>query len=743
MDTNKRVIIVSNRLPIKITHKEGETSYQPSEGGLATGLNSIYKQQGNIWIGWPGGIVEEKNKEKVINDLQQQNLFPVFLSKQEINDYYEGFSNETLWPLFHYFPTYSTYNPQHWDIYRDVNQKFADTILKFATKDDIIWIHDYQLMLLPEMVRKVIPEVSIGFFQHIPFPSYEIFRMIPWRQELLNGVLGADVIGFHTYDDVRHFLSATNRILNTNGVANELMINDRIIAVDAFPISIDYKKYNQLAESSNTRRNERKLKQLINHNKLIISIDRLDYSKGIIPRLQAYDLLLQRHPELRGKITLIQLVVPSRDNVPQYKELKEEMNRMISDINGRYSTFSWQPIQHFYRSFPIHLLSALYKTADVALVTPMRDGMNLVSKEYVASRIDQKGVLVLSEMAGAARELSDAIMVNPNDIWDFAEKIYTSLNMPEDEQKRRMITMQQTVSKFDIFNWVNNFMDKLTEIKMKQQNMLTRIISSSIRQKISIRYYYGMKRLIFLDYDGTLVPFQKQVDAAVPDEELLHLLTLLSSDPHNKIVITSGRDYHTLDAWLGHIPVDMIAEHGAWYKEQGKIWRSRRDLSDEWKQEIYSALDVYARRTPGAFIEEKSYSLVWHYRKAEAGLGRLRAHELMEDIRHVVTDRGLQMLQGDKVIEIKNMAINKGKAAKRWLEKDNYDFTMAIGDDHTDEDTFKAMPDDAITIKVGSNASAATYFLHSYREVRALLQEMCLSISFEKEDHNLELSEAS
>ena len=677
-----------------------------------------------MWIGWPGGIVEDDRRADVTNELQQKNLQPVFLTQQEINDFYEGFSNETLWPLFHYFPTYTTYNPQYWESYKSVNQKFAAEILKIATKDDIIWIHDYQLMLLPQMIRDKIPDISIGFFQHIPFPSFEIFRILPWRKELIEGVLGADVVGFQTYDDVRHFLSAATRILNVDCMANEIALGTRQVTVDAFPISIDYKKYRSLAEENTTRRNERKLRQLINHNKLVISIDRLDYSKGIIPRLRAYQLFLERHPELRGKVTMIQLVVPSRDTVPKYKELKEEMNRLVSEINGRFSTLGWQPIQHFYRSFPIHLLSALYKAADVALVTPMRDGMNLVSKEYVASKLDQKGILILSETAGASRELSDAIMINPNDMWDFADKIYQALNMPEDEQKRRMSSMQQIVSKFDIHNWVKNIMDKLEEVKAQQQDFSTRLISQPIQQKIGIRYYYGQKRLIFLDYDGTLVPFHKQVNAAVPDEDLLKMLGNLATDPANTVVITSGRDYHTLDAWLGHLPVDMIAEHGAWYKEHGKQWRSRRDLNNEWRQEIYHVMDLYTRRTPGAFIEEKSFSLVWHYRRVEEGLGQLRAHELMADIKHFVADQGLQMLQGDKVIEIKSIAVNKGKAAKRWLERDQFDFVMAIGDDHTDEDTFKAMPDDAITIKVGTNVSAATYFVNSFADVRALLHEI-------------------
>lgn len=724
MNQNKRIIIVSNRLPVKLTWKDGAITYQTSEGGLATGLSSIYKQNQNLWIGWPGSAVGEGDQSKIKTDLALQNLAPIFLTQQEINDFYEGFSNETLWPLFHYFPTYASYHPEQWEVYRSVNKKFAEAILKIATKDDIIWVHDYQLMLVPQMVRRELPDVSIGFFNHIPFPSYEIFRLLPWRKELLCGVFGADVIGFQTYDDVRHFISAANRIANISGSVNELNVKDRVVSVDAFPISIDYKKYRQLAEQSMTRRNEKKLRKLTNNNKLIISIDRLDYSKGIIHRLEAFSLMLERYPELRGKVVYIQLVVPSRDNVTKYKEIKEEMNRMVSEINGRFGMLGWQPIQHFYRSFSPTLLSALYRAADVALVTPMRDGMNLVSKEYVASKTDQKGVLVLSEMAGAARELSEAMIINPNDIWNFCETIYQALNMPEDEQKRRMTSMQQTVSRFDINNWVTNFIDKLAEVKLRQMSLATRVINPSIAQKIAISYVHSAKRLLLLDYDGTLVPFQQQTKDAKPDDQLLHILESLSADPHNHVVIVSGRDYETLEGWLGHLPIDFIAEHGAWYKEHGKPWKNRRDLNVDWKKEIENVLTVYVNRTPGAYIEEKSYSLAWHYRNAQAGLGELRAHELTDDIRHFVADRGLQILEGDKVLEIKNLNVNKGRASKRWLERDLYDFIMAIGDDYTDEDMFKAMPQDAITIKVGSNVSAATYFLNSYKEVRGLLSEM-------------------
>ncbi len=718
---NRRIIIVSNRLPVKISNINGNKTFIPSEGGLATGLSSVYKNSNNLWIGWPGADIAIGEQQTVIEELNKQNLHPIFLSKKEIVNYYEGFSNEILWPLCHYFPSYITYNTEYWDYYHTVNKKFADSILSVATNDDVIWVHDYQLMLVPDMVRKVLPDVSIGFFQHIPFPSFELFRALPWRKELLRGLLGADVIGFHTYDDVRHFLSSTNRIINVEGISNELRVDNRLVTIDAFPMGIDYRKYSQLAEDKDVRQHERKIKKLADHKKLIISIDRLDYSKGIIQRLLAYQIFLEKYPEHRGKVTMLQLVVPSRDNVPKYKELKEEMNRLISEINGKYGKLDWLPVRHFYRSFPEKLISALYRAADIALVTPLRDGMNLVSKEFVASKTDHKGILILSETAGASRELSDALIVNPNDIWSYADTISYALAMPEEKQKKRMLSMQQTVSRFNVFNWVNNFINKLQETKQKQAALTTKLLKADSYEKIKQVYNVSTRRLIFLDYDGTLVPFKNQVNAAVPDSDLISLLKALADDVRNTIVLTSGRDYQTLQSWLGNVRLDIIAEHGAWYRDYGKEWHNRKDLNNDWRSAVYEIMDKYVSRTPGSSIEEKSYSLVWHYRKVEEGLGTLRTNELMQDVKHVISDHGLQMLQGDKVLEIKSLSVNKGTAAKRWLERGDFDFIMAIGDDYTDEDTFRNMPAGAYTIKVGNSISEANFFVSSYVDVRNLL----------------------
>lgn len=718
-----RIIIVSNRLPVQMLRKDGNIVWKSSAGGLATGLGSIYQTGDNLWIGWPGADVAEGEKEMVTKGLAEKNLCPVFLSPQEIEDYYEGFSNEMLWPLFHYFPSYVTFHPRQFEAYWQVNEKFARVVLETVKPGDVVWVHDYQLMLLPQFLRQVMPDISVGFFLHIPFPSYEIFRLMPWRKILLNGLMGADLIGFHTYDDVRHFTSAVSRLLGLPASGNTISIDDRKVWVDAFPIGIDYEYYHSHAADSSTRRVVRHLRNTLQDGKLMLSIDRLDYSKGILQRLQAYQIFLERHPEQHRKVSLLQLVVPSRGRVPKYKELKDEIDQLVGDINGAFGQLGWSPIQHFYRTFPARLLSALYRLADVALVTPLRDGMNLVCKEYVASKVGRhpNGVLILSEMAGAARELKEAIIINPTDIWQLADTIQQALSMPEEEQERRIVAMQATISRYDIHNWVRNFMDTLHRSQFRLPPVPELLPGSDEQAQLLTAYKVADKRILFLDYDGTLTGFQPLPEAASPDATLISLLTELCADKHNRVVIISGRDRDTLQQWLGSLDADLVAEHGAWRRVRGTGWEKAPNLSAAWKESVRPLMQSFTNRTPGSLIEEKSYSLAWHYRNADDGLGALRAAELEEDAGRLMAGRSLHLLQGNKVVEIKNAAVHKGTAAAELLQDHTYNFVLAIGDDYTDEDTFRAMPDDAYTVKVGAPPSVARYQVRGVAEVRALL----------------------
>ncbi|MEQ6121365.1 bifunctional alpha,alpha-trehalose-phosphate synthase (UDP-forming)/trehalose-phosphatase [Reichenbachiella sp. MALMAid0571] len=721
-----KTIIVSNRLPVKLKKEDGKYIYIPSEGGLATGLGSIYKEGGNIWMGWPGvAIEEEKDKQDAIENLKKSNMSPVFLTEKEIEEYYEGFSNETLWPNFHYFNQYAEYEERYWQAYKRVNQKFADQLSELTEEGDKIWIHDYQLLLLPALIREKYPKISIGFFLHIPFPSYETFRLLPWRRELLMGMLGSDFLGFHTYDDMRHFLSSVNRLAGIGNSHGQISLGSRKVLVDALPMGIDYDKYATVAADPETLEKEVRYRTLIGETKIMLSIDRLDYSKGIPQRLRAFELFLQRYPEYKEKVSLLMVVVPSRDQVGKYKELKEEIDLLVGRINGNFSRMIWTPIHYFYRSFPLHALSAFYRMAKVALVTPMRDGMNLVAKEFIASKLNKKGVLVLSEMAGASKELSEAILINPNNIEQMVRAFKQALEMPEKEQIKNLEVMQNSLKRYNIHHWVKLFMERLDYIKSQQLALQTKILDEASQLLLEEAYRNAESRIIFLDYDGTLTPFHGDPQQASPDDELKNIILKLSENPKNQVVIISGRDKETLERWFGQYSLDLIAEHGVWLRLHGKKWKTLAMLKDNWKKDINDVLEDYVGRTPGSFIEQKDYSLVWHYRKVETGLGELRTRELTSHLKYLASDQNLHVLEGDMVVEIKSSEVNKGRATQKWLKDANAEFYMAAGDDWTDEDTFKAMPENAFTIKVGNTPSAAKYSVTDYSDVRKLLISLC------------------
>ncbi len=719
---SSRKIIVSNRLPVTIQQQENDLIFNPSAGGLATGLGSIYKEKNNIWLGWPGFYnYENQQVGNITKELKKQNLSPVFLTKEDVEDYYEGFSNKVIWPLFHYFSDYARFESHFWEAYRRVNQTFCDEIVKIATEEDVIWVHDYQLLLLPKLIRSRLPKASIGFFQHIPFPSFEIFRLLPWREEILEGFLGADLIGFHTYDDMRHFLSSVSRILGFPHQMGEIKVQGRIVAVDSFPMGIDYDKFFHASSSKETLAKSKDYKKILSPQKVILSIDRLDYSKGIKHRLNAFDLFLEKYPAYIGKVSLILIVVPSRAKVDKYQQLKEEIDTIVGRIEGKYSQMDWAPIHYFYRSFDFHSLSALYSNAEVAMITPLRDGMNLVCKEFIASKKTQEGVLILSEMAGAAKELSEAILVNPHDVHQLIEAMRVALEMPAKEQKERISAMQKTIKRYSVHQWVSLFMNQLLNVKKKQQEFNMKLISSNGLIKIKNDYSKAEKRILFLDYDGTLVGFNKNPLAVAPDDGLIKILKNLTSDKKNKVVIISGRDKNILEKWLGELELDIIAEHGVWLKENTKEWEMIDELDQSWKGHIKHVLEMYVDRTPGSFIEEKDFSLAWHYRSADTEFGEMRARDLISNVSYLILNMDLQMMEGNKVIEIKNRDVNKGKAARKWLQKDSYDFVLAIGDDVTDEDTFQNMPESAHTLKVGLIASKAKCNIKSFKEVRDML----------------------
>ena len=733
-----KTIIISNRLPVQLQIDKGEITAVPSVGGLATGMKSVHSGGDSLWIGWSGLTDEEipdKLAPKIDKALAEHGSSKVNLTADDIEGYYFGFSNRTIWPLFHYFLEYSEFESTFWDAYKKVNQKFADAILEKAEDEDTIWIHDYQLMLVPQMVRAKRPEVSIGFFLHIPFPSFEIFRTLPWREEVLTGLLGSDLIGFHTYDYERHFLSSVRRLLGLEVSFNDISLDDRVIKVDSFPMGIDYKKFNTSArknEASSEKQKSELQKRLDTHKqsapdaKFFLSIDRLDYSKGIAKRIYAFEYFLNKYPQYKEKVRLIVLAVPSRSNVPQYQLLKKEVDELVGRINGEFSTVSWTPIWYFYRSMPFENLIDLYTSSDIAWLTPLRDGMNLVAKEYIATRTDQTGVLILSEMAGSANEMNEALLINPNNFEQTADALHRAINMPEKEQKQRNALLQKRLERYNVEKWANDFMDSLLSQKEKDHTYISRRLSVDLMNIITKEYRTAKKRLLFIDYDGTLAGFKNDPQKAAPDEELYALLDAISSVENTDMFLISGRDKDTFTKWFLHKEYSMIVEHGVWISRGGEEFKMLENVKKDWMEKIRPVLESFVDRTPGSFIEEKNYSLAWHYRNTDPDFGQKRATELNEVLTSLIGTDDLSVLNGNKVMEIKSSNVNKGRAAMRMYSEDDYEFVFAIGDDWTDEFMFQELPESAVTVKVGRQKTQARYYVDSIKNVRDLLERFVM-----------------
>ncbi|MGB6083087.1 bifunctional alpha,alpha-trehalose-phosphate synthase (UDP-forming)/trehalose-phosphatase [Moheibacter sp.] len=726
-----KTIIVSNRLPLNVFLEDtGEVKVSPSVGGLATGMKSIHQNSESLWIGWagiPSDEIDESTTKEIKNLAYNENCISVPLSEEEIEEYYFGFSNRVLWPLFHYFMEYVDYDEDHWKTYKKVNEKFAETILEHLDEGDKVWVHDYQLLLVPQLIKEKRPDVSVGFFLHIPFPSYEIFRTLPWREEILEGILGADLIGFHTYDYERHFISSVSRVLHYDTNINSIHAGSRIIKVDSFPMGIDYEKFHQEAEKQKNKNEKTLLKTRLEQNralapdaKFILSIDRLDYTKGIAKRLEALEYFLEKYPEYNEKVRLIMLAVPSRENVPQYQQLKKEVDELVGKINGKFSTATWVPVWYFYRSLPFEELVELYTSCEIAFLTPIRDGMNLVAKEYIASRTDQTGVLILSEMAGVAQEMNDALLINPNDYNQMAEALKTALEMPLEEQISRNQILQKRIKRYNVEKWASAFMEALNSTTQLKEEKLTRFLGKSNFEKIISKFKASQSRIFLLDYDGTLTAYHKNPEKAVPSYELYNVLNQLIQN-QVEIIIISGRDRAFLDRHFGHLPIQLVAEHGVWIKNSGSKWKMSQNLQKDWMESIRPIIENFVDRTPGSFLEEKEYSLVWHYRKVAPGLRDIRSNELSNVLRGLLANSNIAVMQGNKVLEVKSGSINKGNAANTFLSKP-YDFIFTIGDDWTDEFMFQQVPEHAVSVKVGTTETDAKYFVENQTSVISLLK---------------------
>jgi trehalose 6-phosphate synthase/phosphatase len=718
-----RVLIVSNRLPVTVQESADGVEVVPSAGGLASGLRGYYESALATWIGWPGPMSSESsdsNRRSLEAQLRAHNLKLVELDQRDIEDYYDGFSNEVVWPLFHYLLDRLPLRAQNWDAYRRVNQRFADAIVDVMQPGDLVWVHDYHLMLVPGLVRERRPDARIGHFLHIPFPAPEVFRILPWRRELLMGMLGADLVGFHTPSYARHFASAVRAQCGLDASHDAVRVDGRTVRIGHFPMGPDVAQFERLAQDPTVREETARLREESRGRFLFLGVDRLDYTKGIPRRLLAFERLLQRDPSLRDKVRLIQLAVPSRSGVREYADFRKQVDELVGRINGAMGTLDSVPIHYLHQTVTPEQLSALYCAADAMLVTPLRDGMNLVAKEYIASRADEDGVLLLSEFAGAAEELGEAVVVNPYDENGMADSMAHAMAMGPAERRARMGALRRRVLSRPVDDWARRFLAAMGQAADSRGGR-HRLTDPNEIEGLMRRVTSAPRVVLILDYDGTLVGLREMPELATPDAGLLGLLTVLSTtcDVH----LASGRPRDVIEGWFGNLPIELWAEHGLWHRPTpGEPWQKRADVPTDWMPQIRARIEQFVAQVPGTWVEEKSASLAWHYRQAEPGIGESRAAALRRELERLVAGRAIDVLEGHKVIEVRQAAVDKGSVVREIVARaPEGALFVAIGDDRTDEDMFAALPAGGVAIRVGAGDSAAPYRLDSPTAVRALL----------------------
>ena len=730
----ERLVIAAYRLPFKLSNtKKGYKAIQNS-GGLVSAIlalsenfknsNQALKNSKIVWAGIADDLPDDVTPDSFENN--KFDIQPVTIP-QEVNDlYYGGFCNDLIWPLFHYFPSYAVFNSDYFKAYEEANLKFCEELVKTIKPGDFVWIHDYQLMLLPEMIRQRIPDVTIGFFLHIPFPSFELFRLLPrhWRESVIKGMLGADLIGFHTHDYTQHFIKSVRRTTGYECHQNIIYTPNKLVKADAFPIGIDYDKFHDACLKKAVLVEKQKIKKHLSSQKLIFSVDRLDYSKGLLLKLKGYETFLETYSEWQSKVVFNMVVVPSRDSIGKYQEMKKEIESTVGRINGQYSTLAWRPIIYQYKSLTFNELIALYNVSEVGLITPLRDGMNLVAKEYIACQVENEGVLILSEMAGAAAEMNEALIINPVDNIEMAETIFNALEMKSEEKHTRLERMKNRISNYNVFTWAFDFFNQTYDTKEQQNQRNVKFINKTISSQIVSDYRIAKRRVLFLDYDGTLVPFAKYPELATVEKDTLEIIRKLSADPKNQVVIISGRDKKFLEMQFTDTNVSLVAEHGYYIKNAGGEWEATINTDEQWKEAVLPILNEYVSRCYGTFIEEKTGSVAWHYRNADSEFAELRLHELMNDLAEIIRYKtDLEILEGHKVLEVKSGKYDKGQAANTLMKDQIFDFIFAAGDDKTDEFLFNTLSDTAYTIRVGLSPSLAKYNITEIPAFMKLLEE--------------------
>ena len=655
-----RLIVASNRLPFTVQQDGADVKLQASCGGLAAALGAVHQRQQTVWIGWPGDCdgLNEAQQAQLAVWLREERVVPVTVARGEMIPYYDGVCNSVLWPVFHYLLDALPVAFPDFRMYRAINERFADAIVNEYQSGDIVWVHDYHLLLVPAMVRQRLPQAQIGFFLHTPFPAAEVFRVLPWRRELVDGLLGATLVGFQTERDANNFVDTVRALTEYQVAGATVTADDREVRVGAYPIGVDPLRL-WTREGASAGGRSPQLPRT--GRRLFLGVDRLDYTKGIPRRLAAFDRLLEDNPSLRGHVELLQVAVPSRSHVASYAALKQQVDALVSSINERRGTAEWTPVHYVPHPVDPSDLGDLYRAADVMLVTSVRDGMNLVAKEFVLARTDEDGVLILSELAGAAEELPEAVLINPYSVDDLADAMARALALDREERQWRMAALRRRVEAGTVEGWAERFTHDLVQTMAVRQST-----SDRVESMVTAAIDGSAEVMLVLPYEGVLVPEADADEALRPDPELIALLRALDDRPGVSVHVLSGCAQELMDQWFAAAPVAVWAEHGLWRRERsGGHWRRTQWTSQRWVQDVRQLLEQFTGHTPGAFIEERGTSLIWNFQRAPRIAGRTQAQMLGALLREGAEALGFAVLETARTIEIRPA----GLTLRRTLQK--------------------------------------------------------------------------
>lgn len=724
-----RTLIVSNRLPCTIvTGEDGTPEVRRSGGGLVSAMLPVHARSDSLWLGYAG---QESPPHAALVVLAHDRLHHVAIPDQLYTAYYNGEANAALWPLFHYFPSLASFDPAHWRAYQAVNERFAEAVAAVANDGDLVWVHDYQLMLLPALLRQRLSTVRIGYFHHIPFPASEVLKLHPAREALLDGLLGADFVGFHTLEYARHFVGACERLLGMEASADEVLHAGHAVRAGALPLGIDTQAIATACASTEHARFRDELRTAFAGRRLLLGVDRLDYTKGIRERLNAFSTMLRRHESLRGQAVLVQLCVPTREDVERYAELRAAIERQVGRINGEFGRPGYTPVEYLYRSVPLEQLTALYATADACLVTPLRDGLNLVCKEYVAARADLGGMLVLSEFAGAADEMGEALIVNPLDQESTADAMAIALTMPAEERATRMATLRERVLAHDNRRWAERFISTVDELAERRRAGQPRILDRRRAGRLAATLRGGTsKPLLAIDIDLLAGALLDQRWERGTRDALRTRLADLATEGRCTVVLLSGRSRGDCERVLPAVAgAWLVAEHGCWLRVPGSGWTRIGEAEDlgPLRERIVALLSACAQRIPRSRLEADGANLAWRFREIPSSMAQSIARETSHALNQLLSRTPWSCVLGRTGIEIRPLALNAGTAltaisAYGVLAAGAQ--VVSIGDASSDDALFRFRGERNLAITITVNTPGASWLIPRRSDVPGVLQAL-------------------